>query len=145
MRARWRPSFRTWHFKSSTTQSSCPPYTSSKNPIRKPCQWGGGGGVQFSGKIWIDIWEVEVDIYIVERLCRPLLGQHAIECRKLLASIGEIKQESGMPEEPRAKSPRIATLVSDESNSSYCVSRKFFARLHPFKSTVLDILVLLHF
>ena len=61
------------------------------------------GGGQFSSKIRIDIWELEVDIYIVERLCRPLLSQHAIECRKLLASIGEIKQESGMPEEPCAK------------------------------------------
>ena len=45
---------------------------------------------QFKGKIRIDDREVEEDIYVVEGLCRSLLGRPTIESLKLLAHIGEV-------------------------------------------------------
>ena len=48
---------------------------------------------QFRGRIRIGDREVEEDIYVVEGLCRSLLGLPAIESLKLLARVGDIEGE----------------------------------------------------
>jgi len=48
---------------------------------------------QFRGRIRIGDREVEEDIYVVEVVCRSLLGLPAIESLKLLARVGDIEGE----------------------------------------------------
>jgi len=48
---------------------------------------------QFRGRIRIGDREVEEDIYVVEGLCRSLLGLPAIESLKLIARVGDIEGE----------------------------------------------------